>query len=130
MHTVVHIVGAFPNQTDGLPGRHLLGPEVRPPQQERSDDLPPGRIEVEAGLTLDLILNEPTYRKGAFVCERFGIDQPQVLLDRYTIFTLGYLALSVRTIDASHAFRFLAYSRVVSSGDGMGSACLIHTIWI
>src|SRR5689334_134339 len=41
--------------------------------------------------------------------------------------TLGYSALSVRTIEDSHFFKFLAYSSGGASGSGNASACLIHT---
>lgn len=76
MNAVLHEVASFPDQAVVLSRRGAVGPKIRPPQQQRRLDAAFGRVVVEHRVgALDLLLDQPAHRKGAFIGVWLGIER-------------------------------------------------------
>ena len=74
MGAVADQIAAFPNQPVTLAGRHAVGPEIRTPKQQRRLHRAPFGVVIQAGVSLDLALDQPAHDEGAFVGIRFGVE--------------------------------------------------------
>src|SRR5262245_24667410 len=75
MRAVAGKVLTLPDQIIDLAALGAIGPQVRPPQEQRCFHLAPLAVEVEFCGSLDLILNEPPDRKRRLIGVRFRVER-------------------------------------------------------